>query len=195
METRATIGHSHSIDEGASVGYEHDPSASSAVIGDDAHVRAGTIIYTDVTIGDRLTTGHHALIREDTTIGDDVLVGTGVVIDGQTEIGSNVSIQSKVYIPAKTTIGNNVFIGPNAVLTNDPYPIRKEAPMVGPTLQDGVSLGANVTILPGVTIGEDAFVAAGAVVADDVPPRTLAVGMPAEHRPLPEHLQQPNVIG
>ena len=40
-------------------------------------------------------------------------------------------------------------------------------------------VGINVTILPGVTIGEGAIVAAGSVVTHDVPPRTLAAGVPA----------------
>jgi maltose O-acetyltransferase len=43
-----------------------------------------------------------------------------------------------------------------------------------------------VTVLAGVTIGPEAFVAAGSVVTADVPPRTLAGGVPARAiRPLP----------
>ena len=42
-----------------------------------------------------------------------------------------------------------------------------------------VWLGANVTVLGGVTIGDNAVVAAGAVVTNDIPPNTLAAGVPA----------------
>ena len=66
--------------------------------------------------------------------------------------------------------------------------------MVGPTIEDGASIGANATILPGVTVGEDAFVAAGAVVTEDVPAGMLARGVPATHHPLPEPLDGPNLI-
>ncbi|MFC7229637.1 N-acetyltransferase [Salinirubellus salinus] len=162
------------------------------VLGDDAVVRSGTIIYPDVVGGDRFVTGHDVLVREETTIGDDVLVGTQTVIDGATEVGSEVSLQTGVYVPRETTIGDRVFVGPRAVLTNDPYPLRREVDLVGPTLADGVSVGANATLLPGVTVGEGAFVAAGAVVTTDVPAETLAVGAPARHEPLPESLDAPN---
>jgi acetyltransferase-like isoleucine patch superfamily enzyme len=80
------------------------------------------------------------------------------------------------------------------VLTNDPFPLRQRGTLHGPTLHDGVSIGANATILPGVTVGEDAFVGAGAVVTEDVPPATLAIGVPATYHPLPAELDGENVI-
>lgn len=161
-------------------------------IGDQARVRSGSIIYADVHAGDGLTTGHDVVIREGTRLGDDVLVGTKTVIDGNTTVGDRVSLQTGVYVPGGTTIGNDVFVGPNAVLTNDPYPVRSDFSFEGPTLEDHVSVGANATILPGVTVGEGSFVAAGAVVTDDVPPGSLAVGVPATTSPLPDRLDAPN---
>ena len=163
-------------------------------IGADPVVRSGTIIYDDVVVGDRFRTGHGVLIREETEIGDHVLVGTDTIVDGYTTIGSGVSLQSRVYVPSYTTIADDVFVGPGAVLTNDPYPVRQDADLVGPTLEDHASVGANATVLPDVTVGRGAFVAAGAVVTDDVPPETLAVGTPAEHRPLPPELDGENQI-
>jgi acetyltransferase-like isoleucine patch superfamily enzyme len=191
-ETRARLGANSHVDDGATVGYVHDADASPAKLGDDATVRAGTIVYADTTIGDEFTTGHNALVREDTTIGDDVVVGTDTTIDGSTSIGSRVSLQTGVYVPTHTDIGSRVFVGPRAVLTNDPHPVRREADLAGPTLENGVSVGANATLLPDITVGEDAFVAAGAVVTEDVPPETLAVGVPARHEPLPETLTGTN---
>lgn len=182
------------IDDRATVGYEHEDGASPPILGDRARVRAGTIIYTDVQIGDDFVTGHRALVREETTIGDSVIVGTDTVIDGATTIGSDVSLQTGVYIPQDTTIGDNVFIGPKAVLTNDPYPVRRDVDLVGPVVENGVSIGANATILPDVTVGEGAFVAAGSVVTSDVPPDTLAVGTPATHQSLPEELTPENML-
>ncbi len=186
------LGHSAAVDEEATVGYEHEDGATPTQIGENATIRAGTIVYCDVTIGDEFSTGHDALVREETTLEDDVLVGTQTVIDGYSDIGSHVSLQTRVYVPSHTTIGDNVFVGPGAVLTNDPYPVRQNVELEGPTLEDGVSIGANATVLPGVTIGENAFVAAGAVVTEDVPSDTLVAGVPANEHPLPDELDEKN---
>lgn len=166
----------------------------SPVIGDRSTIRSGAVIYPDVVIGSDLSTGHDIVVREQTEIGDDVTVGTKTVIDGHTTIGDRVSLQTGVYIPVNTQIGDDVFVGPNAVFTNDPYPARQDVDLVGPTLADGVSIGANATLLPGVNVGAGSFVAAGAVVTEDVPPRTLAVGTPATHRELPPQLDAENDI-
>ncbi|MDZ5810233.1 DapH/DapD/GlmU-related protein [Halorubrum sp. AD140] len=157
-------------------------------IGDDVRIRSGTVVYANVSVGDRVTTGHDVVIRERTRIAADAVIGTKTVIDGNTAIGERTSLQTGVYVPSETTIGSDVFVGPNSVLTNDPYPVRTDAGLVGPTLEDGASIGANATILPGVTVGEGAFVAAGAVVTRDVPPETLAVGAPATFRPLTDEI-------
>lgn len=162
-------------------------------VGDRATIRSGTIIYPDVVVGDGLQTGHHVIVREETVVGDGVVLGTHTVIDGRCDIGDDASLQTGVYVPPYSDVGERVFIGPNAVLTNDPYPLRQDSDLVGPTLCDDVTIGANATILPDVTVGERSFIAAGSVVTDDVPPETLVVGVPASHRPLPEELDNTNV--
>ncbi len=193
--TRALLGANVIIQPHAVVGLVYRPDCGPARVGNDGIVRAFTIIYGDVTIGQGFKSGHHALIREHTRIGDYVLVGTASILDGHVTIGDFVSIQSQVYIPTHTTIGHYVFIGPNATLTNDKYPLRQRESMTleGPTIEDHVTIGANATLLPGVRIGEGAMVAAGAVVTRDVPPWSLAVGAPARIQPLPDHLREPNI--
>lgn len=46
-------------------------------------------------------------------------------------------------------------------------------------VHDNCFIGYGATILPGVSIGPNAVVASGAVVAKDVPPGTVAGGIPA----------------
>jgi len=163
-------------------------------IGDNALIRSNTIIYCEVEIGNNFMSGHNVLIRENTKIGDNVLVGTNTVIEGYTTIGNNVNIQSNVYIPMHTFIEDFVFIGPNAVMTNDKYPLRRNYELKGPVIRKGATIGANATILPGIEIGEGAFVAAGSVVTKDVPAWKLALGSPTKIKEMPDHLKVMNRI-
>jgi acetyltransferase-like isoleucine patch superfamily enzyme len=163
-------------------------------IGHHSIIRSEAVIYRDVEIGNYVRTGHKVLIRERCRIGDHVLVGTNVVIDNDTTIGNRVSIQSTVYIPTNTVIEDWVFIGPNAVFTNDRFPVRIKGPLNAPRIKRGASIGGNATILPGVVVGERSIVAAGAVVTRDVPPLHLAIGVPAHFEPLPAKLRALNKI-
>lgn len=183
------------LQPGALLGFRYREEAGPARLGAHCTIRAGAIVYGDVTAGDHLQTGHHALIRERTVIGRHVVIGTGSVIDGQVRIGDFVKIESCCYIPTHVTIGSRVFIGPGTVLTNDRYPLkmRDRYRPEGVILEDGVTLGGGVTIVPGVTVGAGSFVAAGAVVTRDVPPLSLVKGVPGRAEPLPKALREPNM--
>ncbi|EJG08338.1 MAG: acyltransferase [Methanofollis liminatans] len=192
---RNTIGEGARIFEPVTLGFPSrerigQKEFAGTVIGKNAVLRTGTIIYCDVEIGDDFSSGHNVMIRERTKIGDHVAIGTSAVIEGDCVIGSNVSLQSMVYIPTNTFLGDHVFIGPNAVLTNDRYPPHGKPPLQGPVVRDGVSIGAGAVILPGITIGEGALVAAGAVVTHDVPARMMAIGSPARFVDLPERMRE-----
>lgn len=182
------------IDENVILGYEYKKGSKPPIIGKKPLIRANTIIYNDVVIGDNLQTGHNVLIREKTRIGNNVLIGTNTVIEGYSKIGNNVRIQSNVYIPKNSYIGNDVFIGPCACFTNDKYPLRVKYKLKGPKIQRGVTIGANSTFLSNIEIGEGAMVAAGAVVTRDVPPWSLAIGAPAKIKPLPRKLRTLNKV-
>lgn len=183
------------IDPDCVLGYRYGTDTEPCRFGDHSRIRSGTILYAGVTAGDYFQTGHRVMIRERTRIGDHVVIGTNTVIDGNVVIGDFVKIESQCYIPTHVRIGSRVFIGPGTTLTNDRNPLkqRERYRPEGPVLEDGVTLGAGVTVCPGVRIGEDAFVAAGAVVTRDVPPKCLALGVPARHRPLPVHLNGRNM--
>ncbi|MDP6890468.1 MAG: acyltransferase [Phycisphaerales bacterium] len=177
------------------IGHKYCEDCGPVRVGDHARLRAGAIIYGDVTAGDYFQTGHHVMIREHTTMGDHVVIGTQTVIDGRVTIGDYVKIESQCYIPTHTTIGSRVFFGPGVTLTNDRYPLkqRDQYKPEGPIIEDGVTLGGNVVVCPGVRIGEGSFVAAGAVVTADVPPMSLVVGVPGRVRDLPDHLAERNI--
>ncbi|MCS6784152.1 MAG: N-acetyltransferase, partial [Candidatus Caldarchaeum sp.] len=76
-------------------------------------------------------------------------------------------------------IMDRAFIGPNVVMTNDPYPVG--SPLKGPTIGVGAIIGAASVILPGVEIGDGAVVGAGSVVTKNVPSDVVVFGVPARY--------------
>ena len=97
-------------------------------------------------------------------------------------------------------IGDGCLIGHNVVfatINHDLYPQNNRINHYAPIkLGKSVWVGSNSTILPGVTIGDWAVVAAGAVVTRDIPPYTIAGGVPAKvlRRIDPEEKRHENII-
>lgn len=195
MQTRSKLGENVTIEAGAIVGLIYRPDCGEAYIEDESIIRYGSVIYADVRAGKHFQSGHNVVIREKTKIGRHVLVGTGCIIDGNVEISDFVKLMANCYIPTHTRIGTRVFVGPNVVLTNDRYPLkmRDSYRPSGPVIEDFVTLGAGVVVVPGVTIGKNSFVAAGAVVTKDVPAETLVKGNPGRFFKLPEKLKEENI--
>lgn len=143
----------------------------SAVIDEGAKLCDGVKVwhFCHVMEGARLGTG--------TSLGQNCFVAAGVTT------GSNCKIQNNVSLYEGVTLGNDVFLGPSCVFTNVKNPrstvVRRDA--YAPTVVgDGVTIGANATIVCGTTIGNFAFIGAGAVVTNNVKPFELVVGNPAK---------------
>lgn len=147
-------------------------------IGEGAHIRAGTIIYASVEIGNDFETGHHVIIREQTKLGNGCSIWNNSTIDYGCIISDRVRIHCNVYVAQYTILEEDVFLAPGVMIANDPHPICTKC-MQGPTIKRGVRVGVNVTILPHVIIGENALVGAGSVVTTDVPAQAVVVGNPA----------------
>lgn len=113
---------------------------------------------------------------------DSIYVRAGV--HGRVEIGDRVAINSfvQIYGHGGVTLGEETQLGPGTIITTTGHDYRDaglEAQFTPITIGRRVWIGANVTVIGGVTIGDGAVIGAGAVVVRDVPPRTLAVGVPA----------------
>lgn len=100
---------------------------------------------------------------------------------------------------ADITIGNNVYLGPNVIITSIGHPmnymqrkmfyysnsfeplkrtsIEKTAPVV---IGNDVWLCSGAIVCPGVTIGDNSVIGAGSVVTKDIPPNSLAYGVPCK---------------
>ncbi|MFA5010580.1 MAG: acyltransferase [Ignavibacteria bacterium] len=88
------------------------------------------------------------------------------------EIGNGVAITTGVMILTHQRDLSDYKIGMYAM--HCPF---KEGKVI---IKDGAHIGIGAIIMPGVTIGEGAIVGANAVVNKDVPPYSLAVGVPAK---------------
>jgi acetyltransferase-like isoleucine patch superfamily enzyme len=106
---------------------------------------------------------------------------------GVIDIGDGVFINYGSMISAhlRVRIGSNVMIGNYCIVADTEIPGIGE-PEGGPSIEprpveigDGAWLAARVTVLPGTRIGAGAVIAAGSVVAGDIPPRSVAGGIPA----------------
>jgi acetyltransferase-like isoleucine patch superfamily enzyme len=109
----------------------------------------------------------HAFIK----IGQRTFVGESVIVRGQGGV----------------TIGDDVLIAPRAQILainhnfgDTSVPVMHQGITgQGITIEDGAWIGAGAVVLDGVTVGRGAVIGANAVVTRDVPPHTLAVGIPA----------------
>ena len=73
---------------------------------------------------------------------------------------------------ARASIGKNARIETNVC-------IGGVAGKGVPTIGDNVLIGTGASVLGGITVGDHCIIGAGAVVVDDLPPYSVAVGVPA----------------
>jgi len=124
------------------------------------------------------------------SIDDGTKVGTFVEIQKNATIGKNCKISSHTFICEGVHIEDNVFVGHNVTFINDKLPratnidgsLQTEADWkVEETfIKKGASIGSSSTIMCGITIGENSIIGAGAVVTKNIPPNSIAVGVPAK---------------
>ena len=177
------LGESSVIDEGVLIGYpsERITQSERLVIGKNARIRSGSVIYCGSEIGDNLQTGHSVLIREENLIGNNFSIWNNSVVDYGCVIGNNIKIHWGVYIAQYTVSEDDVFIAPGVVVANDTHPGCRYSDrcMKGPTIKKGAQIGVNATLLPFITVGEQSLIGGGSVVTKDVPPQSVVYGNPA----------------
>lgn len=125
-------------------------------------------------------------------LGDRTHIGRGVLLHpygGQIETGIDVYIgpYTTVYGHGGVTIGKDTLISMHCRILSSDHAmpptgtiIRSQSDVPKPTrIGADVWLGAGVTVLGGATIGDGCIVGAGAVVTNDLPPGSIAIGVPA----------------
>lgn len=115
-----------------------------------------TIISRHAVVSDTVRLGRGTMvcagcvITTDVEIGDFVICNPGCIVSHETKIGNYVTMNAGVRISGNVSIGAHSYIGVNAC-----------------TLQ-------------GINIGRDVVVGAGAAVINDLPDKSIAVGVPAK---------------
>ncbi|HIF10107.1 MAG TPA: N-acetyltransferase [Sneathiellales bacterium] len=111
---------------------------------------------------------------------DDVYIDKTAEVHESATIGAGSSIWNWTKVREQVFIGNNCNIG-QVAFTNDLYPRagNSDWTVTRTRVEDGVSIGANATIICGVTLGTNCMIGAGDVVTKDVPAHGLVVGQPA----------------
>lgn len=204
----AQIGAQVKLGVGVFVG-EYAVVRENAIIGDRAVIEAGCFIGEGVVMGadclihpgakihHRVRIGQRVVIKAGAVIGGD---GFGYVLDGgqhlkipqvgdviledDVEIGANTTIDrammDSTIIRRGTKIDNLVQIGHNVTVGQNSILIAQ----VG--VSGSVQIGANVTlagqvgVADHVKIGDNAVVAAQGGIAEDVPPKSVVWGTPAQ---------------
>ncbi len=156
-------------------------SYGKTIVGENTILCPGVVLYAGCQIGHNTLMGDFASVREDCKIGDYCIISRNVSVNYETTIGSYTKIMDNTHITGNMTIGDHVFISVQVATTNDNGMGRNgyDDHVVGPTIEDYVTVGAAANILPNVHIGENSIVGAGAVVTKDVEKNKVVMGVPA----------------
>lgn len=135
-----------------------------------------------LNIGEGTKIWQFCVVLPGAVIGKNCNINCNVFIENDVKIGDNVTIKPGVQIWDGMTLENKVFIGPNVTFTNDLIPRSQRYPtsFLKTIVEEGVSIGANATIIGGITIQKYAMIGAGSVVTKSIPPFTLWYGNPAK---------------
>ena len=155
--------------------------ASCIEIGSGVYIFKGVRLDARGNKNNRIHLGNRVAIERNVDIG--CLENTHIHIDEDTFIAPNVCIAG----PGDIKIGKHCMIAAHSgIYANnhnfaDPMePIKYQGvTRKGIVIEDDCWLGHGVTVLDGVTIGKGSVIGAGTVVNKDIPPFSVAVGIPA----------------
>jgi bifunctional UDP-N-acetylglucosamine pyrophosphorylase/glucosamine-1-phosphate N-acetyltransferase len=142
----------------------------STKIGDGCKVRASVLEQAEVEDG--VDIGPFAHLRKGAHLASGVHMGNfGEVKNSY--LGPGTKMGHFSYI-GDATIAEDVNIGAGTITCN--FDGKQKHPTV---IEEGVFIGSDTMLVAPIKIGKGARTGAGSVVTKDVPPHTLAVGVPA----------------
>jgi bifunctional UDP-N-acetylglucosamine pyrophosphorylase/glucosamine-1-phosphate N-acetyltransferase len=139
----------------------------NVTIGDDVHVKTGTVAE-DSTIEDEAAVGPYAHLRPGTHLGRKVKVGNFVETK-KAVFGEGAKASHLSYI-GDAEIGADVNIGAGTITCNYDGVNKHKT-----VLEDGVFIGSDTQLVAPVRVGKGAYVGAGSTITKDVPADSLAL--------------------
>lgn len=140
-------------------------------IGAGVTIRNSSVIE-DSRVGDGATIGPFARLRAGADIGEKAGIGNFVEVK-KSKIGRGTKASHLTYL-GDATLGERVNVGAGTVTCNYDG-VRKNETII----EDDVKIGSDTMLVAPVRVGRGSVTGAGSVVTKDVPPDSLAVGVPA----------------
>ena len=142
-------------------------------IGDGCRILASAV--EGAVLEDEVTVGPFAHLREGTHLARGVHVGNFAEVK-KARLGRGAKMGHFAYV-GDAEVGEEVNIGAGTVTCNYDG-ASKHRTIIG----KGAFIGSDTMLVAPVKVGDRAVTGAGSVVTRDVPPETVAVGMPAQAR-------------
>ncbi len=143
----------------------------TAIIDSPAHIGKGSKIW------------HFCHVMANSEIGENCSLGQNVFVASNVRLGNQVKVQNNVSIYEGVVCEDDVFLGPSMVFTNIKNPrsaVVRKGEYLTTYVEQGVSIGANATIVCGIRLGQYCFIGAGSVVTKSVAPYAIIIGNPGE---------------
>jgi bifunctional UDP-N-acetylglucosamine pyrophosphorylase/glucosamine-1-phosphate N-acetyltransferase len=140
-------------------------------IEDDVSIRNSTVIE-DCVVRRGASVGPFARLRMHSEVGEKAALGNFVEVK-KSRVGRETKAQHLSYL-GDATLGERVNIGAGTVTCNYDGARKHET-----VIEDDVKIGSDTMLVAPVRVGRGSKTGAGAVVTKDVPPDSLAVGVPA----------------
>lgn len=151
-----------------------------------------------IRLGDNVVVDDHCVLdakgqsNAGITVGSGVFIGRNTILsckNGDIVLGDQVNIgfNCEIFSGARVELGARVMLaaytyiigGGHAYDRIDVSPLEQARTAVGVTVGEGAWLGAGVKVLDGTSVGAHSIIGAGAVVTRDIPPQSIAAGVPA----------------
>ncbi len=177
-------------------------------IGQDTVIYPNTYLQGATAIGRQCRLGPNSIVR-DSTIGDgctiEASVVEGAVLEKGADVGPFSHLRKGAYLAQGVHVGNfaevkNSYLGPGAKMGHFSYlgdatvgqdvnigagtiTCNYDGQRKHPTIiEDGAFIGSDTMLVAPVRVGAGAKIGAGSVVTHDIPPGSVAYGVPARVR-------------